>query len=160
MRNLQREQDTGLYFISVFSAVLGLILLLFVIVMIPYVFFNAVNTVPDFVIALSRWLEDNNALEGFWQRMLIMSPLLVSSGLFFLISWWTTGKLEAKDKELFALHQKALAEAKGEAAIELEANQVKGDFVERHPALLIFALILLLLGSLVLVEYLIGADIL
>lgn len=151
--------DAPLFFMGVFSSVFGLILLLFVAVMLPYVFFNATSTVPDFIIQLSRWLEEQNGLEGFLQRAVIVAPFLVVSGVLFLLSWHATTTIEKKDKALVLSRQKtAAAEEAGEVTKASTENEK--EFSDRHPVLLIFSLILLVVGSLVLVEFLIGADIL
>lgn len=158
MRRNQPSTDAPVFIIGVLSSVLGLILLLFIIIMIPYVFFNATSTVPDFVITLSSWLEEHNDLQGFWHRVVLIAPFLVASGLLFFISWHATVVLEKKDEELARLHEKSAAT---DVRSELEIPPVEGKgFEERHPALLIFSLILLVVGGLVLIEYLIGADIL
>ncbi|MBI5447441.1 MAG: hypothetical protein HY939_01770 [Gammaproteobacteria bacterium] len=159
MSRNQPSADAPLFFVGVLSSVIGLIVLLFILVMIPYVFFNATSTVPDFVITLSGWLEEHNDLQGFWHRVVLIAPFLLASGLLFFISWHATVTLEKKDAELAKLHEKAVADERDEGR-ELKGTEEAKGFEERHPALLIFSLILLVIGGLVLIEYLIGADIL
>lgn len=159
MPRQQPNTDPALFVVGVVSSVLGLILLLFILIMMPYVLFNTSSTVPDFVVTLSNWLEDHNDLQGFWQRVILIAPFLIASGLLFFISWQATVTMEKMDKELARLHEKALEEGR-EEDIKGQENDEGKDFGERHPGLLIFSLILLVIGGLVLAEYLIGADIL
>ena len=66
--------DAGLFFTGVFSSILALMLLFFVLVLLPFVIFNAISTVPDFVIALSNWVQERDNLPGFWHRAVLISP--------------------------------------------------------------------------------------
>lgn len=155
----QPNADASLFVVGVVSSVLGFILLLFILIMLPYIFFNATTTVPDFVISLEGWLEEHNDLRGFWQRVVLVIPFLVASGLLFFISWYSTVQVEKQDAELARIHQKAIAiEGEGEEVVAPE--ETDKDFSDRHPALLITSLILLVVGALLLAEYLIGVDIL
>ena len=158
MPSQRPSSDAVTFFLSVFSSILGLLLLLFIVVMIPYIFFNATSTVPDFIVDISHWLEDHNDLRGFSQRIILLIPFVLTSGILFFISWYTTRILEKKDKDLARLHEKAIAENKDEEEM-IKADEEKMSFLEKHPGLLIFSLLLIVISLLVLVEYLIGTDI-
>lgn len=162
MRDQHLDSDTPIFFLGVFSSVLGLIFILFIVLMVPYVFFNATATVPDVVVQVAHWLEARNDVHGFWQRAIILSPFVLASGLFFYISWYATRTIEKKDQALAPLHQSS-SELKEDVSVErppVVETKNRGDFDERHPALFIFSLILLIIFALILIEYLIGADLL
>ena len=148
------SSDAGLFFTGVFSSVLALVLLLFVLVLLPFVLFDATSTVPNSILELSRWVQDYDNLPGFWHRVVLISPLLVLSGLLFLLSWYATVVIEKKDKELARLHQKVIAESQGE---EVEEQEELG-IADKHPAMLIIALVLVAVGGIFLLESLAGAN--
>ena len=81
-------------------------------------------------------------------------PILFLSGLLFLLSWYVTVTLEKKDKELAQLYQKTMAEARGERVLS-EENET--GWADKHPSMLIIALILLVVGGLFLLETLAGS---
>lgn len=162
MANQAIDSDTPIFFLGVFSSVMGLIFFLFVILMLPYVLFDATTTVPNVILSVSNWLDAQSSLSGLEKRLIILAPFLLLSGIFFLLSWHYTSQVEKNDKALLeVLGTTPIQSANPELPSAIsEPPKSLEDFENRHPALFIFALILLLIGGLILIEYLIGADLL
>ncbi|EKD74818.1 MAG: hypothetical protein ACD_44C00326G0014 [uncultured bacterium] len=152
---VEDSADSSLFFIGLFSAVLGLISFLLILVLLPYVLFDATSTVPDFVLRLSDWLSEheNYNLEGVWHRLALLSPFLLGSGVLFLISWYATVRLEGKDEALAAVRLKSID-------VTSEAGSAPKTLLDRYPGVLIFSLLLLFIGGFMMLEFFLGIEIL
>ncbi len=81
------NQKSALTFsLGIICLVIGIAILGFIIYILPYVLFGFNYDIPDFIVYLTTWLEQNHGITGYWQMLVLLLPPMIIGFLFLYLA--------------------------------------------------------------------------